>query len=465
VVFGALAVVRCLEYLGKDPSRQVCQIEAEFSHPLFTDVEYQLWVDEPRPDSAIAEVREGELVLARVRVVLRAVASREVPGQTVDEVAAGWSLTRSSLRDVPKDHDDDDLIAAPVVSGHYAVNSARRRLARGGARSAASLQSSVLMLCSYLVGMELPGQRSLLYKLRLDFDQAGGNVESPLRYELRTRHYESAYGLLEMDLAVHALGETVATGAITAFVRKKLAAARPSAIRKYLKAADGSLSGKVALVTGGSRGLGAAIVQALTLQGAHVVVNFFHSHEAAAALRTQLRDAPGTVTLRRGDARSPAWCAETMQWLLESYGGIDLLVCNACEPPLALGDSEFGLRRGQQYVADNLALAAQPMRAFSRAIEMRRGVVVAISSSIVEGNARQWPEYTQMKRAVEAELQAISEAYPGASYLVVRPPALLTDMSNTPSRSVGALAPEVIAATTVNALAAGIDPGRVGCRH
>jgi FkbH-like protein len=66
-----------------------------------------------------------------------------------------------------------------------------------------------------------------------------------------------------------------------------------------------------------------------------------------------------------------------------------------------------------------------------------------------------------MKRAVEAELQAISEAYPGASYLVVRPPALLTDMSNTPSRSVGALAPEVVAAATVNALAAGIDPGRV----
>jgi FkbH-like protein len=66
-----------------------------------------------------------------------------------------------------------------------------------------------------------------------------------------------------------------------------------------------------------------------------------------------------------------------------------------------------------------------------------------------------------MKRAVEAELQAISEAYPGASYLVVRPPALLTDMSNTPSRSVGALAPEVVAAATVNALAAGIDPGQV----
>ncbi|UCH49735.1 MAG: SDR family NAD(P)-dependent oxidoreductase [Betaproteobacteria bacterium] len=461
VVFGALAVLRCLDSLGKGHSRQVGQIEAEFSHPLFTDVEYQLWVDELRPDNAIAEVREGELVLARVRVAFRAVARREVPGQTVDEVAAGWSLARSSLRDVPKDHGDNDLIAAPVVSGHYAVNSARRRLARGAARSAASLQSSVLMLCSYLVGMELPGQRSLLYKLRLDFDQACGSVESPLRYELRTRHFESAYGLLEMDLAVHAAGGTVATGAISAFVRKKLAAAQPSTIRKYLKAAGGSLSGKVALVTGGSRGLGAAIVQALALQGAHVVLNFLRSREAAEALQAQLRDAPGTVTLHQGDARSPAWCAETKKWLLGSYGGIDLLVCNACEPPLALGDSESGLLRRQRYAEDNLALAAQPMRAFSSAIEMRRGAVVAISSSIVESNSQHWPEYTQMKRDVEAELQKICNQHAAASYLIVRPPALLTDMSNTPSRWVAALAPEVVAAATVNALAAGIEPGKV----
>ena len=108
VVFGVLAVLRCLERIRQDSSRQVCQIEAEFSHPLFADVDYQLRVDELRADRVVVEVCEGELVLARVKAVFRAAAGRKVPGQPVGEVAEEWRPEGLSLRDVPNDHEDDD---------------------------------------------------------------------------------------------------------------------------------------------------------------------------------------------------------------------------------------------------------------------------------------------------------------------------------------------------------------------
>ncbi len=88
-----------------------------------------------------------------------------------------------------------------------------------------------------------------------------------------------------------------------------------------------SLKGKTALVTGSSRGLGAAIAVALAQAGANVAV-----HGSGAAPETTQRrvEAAGAKALALvGDVGSPEVCASLVEDTVEHYGAIDILVNNA----------------------------------------------------------------------------------------------------------------------------------------
>src|SRR5262249_53888722 len=162
-------------------------------------------------------------------------------------------------------------------------------------------------------------QRSLLFKLCLDFEDWDETSHTRFRYEANARHYDSTYGLLEIDLKVFAGKAAIASGSICAFVRKRLGPPQLSRICAPLRGEAQNLCGSLAIVTGGSRGLGAAFVQALVLQGCDVILNFLSSSQDAEALQRQLKDAPGKIVLRQGDASDSGWCGETKRWILENY--------------------------------------------------------------------------------------------------------------------------------------------------
>ncbi|HEY0077982.1 MAG TPA: 3-oxoacyl-ACP reductase family protein [Pyrinomonadaceae bacterium] len=89
------------------------------------------------------------------------------------------------------------------------------------------------------------------------------------------------------------------------------------------------LSGRVALVTGGSRGIGRALVERLAEAGAHVSINYL-SQEAAAREASEAARARGVEALAvRGDVRRPEEAEEIVRVTLERFGRIDFLICNA----------------------------------------------------------------------------------------------------------------------------------------
>jgi pteridine reductase len=90
--------------------------------------------------------------------------------------------------------------------------------------------------------------------------------------------------------------------------------------------AAGSLSGKVALVTGGSRRIGAAICRELAARGASVVVHYRHSEAEAIAMNRTLRQGVFSV---RGDLSNPQECEWVFREAAEWMGRVDILVNNA----------------------------------------------------------------------------------------------------------------------------------------
>jgi len=90
-----------------------------------------------------------------------------------------------------------------------------------------------------------------------------------------------------------------------------------------------TLTGKVALVQGGSRGIGAAIVRRLALQGAHVAFTYVSSAGPAQALAEEINSAGGKALALRADSADASAVQQAVKNTVETFGRLDILVNNA----------------------------------------------------------------------------------------------------------------------------------------
>jgi 3-oxoacyl-[acyl-carrier protein] reductase len=89
------------------------------------------------------------------------------------------------------------------------------------------------------------------------------------------------------------------------------------------------LTGKVALVTGGSRGIGRAISLTLSRCGASVAINYKESGDQARSLRSQIEAENGAAAIIQADVREPEGVERMVQEALDAFGRLDILVNNA----------------------------------------------------------------------------------------------------------------------------------------
>jgi acetoacetyl-CoA reductase len=88
-------------------------------------------------------------------------------------------------------------------------------------------------------------------------------------------------------------------------------------------------AGRVAVVTGGTRGIGAAITTELVRAGAHVAAGYNRDADAAARLQEQLTASGGSISVHQGNVGVPDDCGRVIEEVLSAHGRVDFLVNNA----------------------------------------------------------------------------------------------------------------------------------------
>ncbi len=170
----------------------------------------------------------------------------------------------------------------------------------------------------------------------------------------------------------------------------------------------GALHGTVSLVTGASRGIGAAIAAELASRGSHVVIDYLHHDEEAAEVLQSITEQGGTAECAACDVSKPGEVRNLLNDIVERLGRIDVLVNNAGilrdRSLLKMSDSEW-----QEVIDVNLtSVMLTSKAALPHMIERKHGRIVNISSFVAQAGNFGQTNYAAAKAGIIGFTRALA---------------------------------------------------------
>ena len=198
------------------------------------------------------------------------------------------------------------------------------------------------------------------------------------------------------------------------------------------------MSEKIAIVTGGSRGIGAAIARKLASRGMTVIINYCGSEDRALAVKSEIEAAGGQAEAWRCDISDCGQCEEFVKAVMEKYGRIDVLVNNAGITRdglmMCMNDEDFS-----RVIDTNLKGTFYMMRFVSRhMLKAKKGRIINMASVVgLMGNAGQVNYAASKAGVIGATKSAAKElASRGITVNAIAPGFIDTEMTGALSEKV-----------------------------
>jgi len=188
---------------------------------------------------------------------------------------------------------------------------------------------------------------------------------------------------------------------------------------------------KRAIVTGGSRGIGAAIVRTLAEQGAQVAFTYSASPDAAQTLVNEITLGGGVAFALKADSADPAGLQATIRQAVERLGGLDILVNNAGTLVHALID-DFTQTDFDRTMAINVRAPFFAMQEAGRHLQSG-GRIINVSSNVAVSAAVPGASvYGLSKSALTAMTRALAHEFAprGITVNAIQPGPTTTDMTS-----------------------------------
>lgn len=211
--------------------------------------------------------------------------------------------------------------------------------------------------------------------------------------------------------------------------------------------ADKLMSDRVVLITGASRGIGAATAKLLGRQGAAVGVNYYTNEVAAQELVDEITSIGGKALPVKADVRDPQQVEAMVQQVVEAFGPIDTLVANANAAFFISSFIDTPWEDFEAKLLGELKSTFFPCKAVVPSmIEQKRGCIIVVSSGASRMPSEGLSAHSTAKSGLDAFVRSLAlELGPhGIRANVVSPGFTLTDATQSmPQEQIAAFAQQV----------------------
>ncbi|NKJ01421.1 SDR family NAD(P)-dependent oxidoreductase [Novosphingobium sp. SG707] len=191
------------------------------------------------------------------------------------------------------------------------------------------------------------------------------------------------------------------------------------------------LSGKIALVTGASRGIGSATAQALAAAGAHVIITG-RDVKALEGVEQAIHEAGGTATIAPMDLLEHDAIARLAEAVAGRWGRLDVMVINAGILPTLMPVVDIDQKALGKAVSTHLLATQALLAAFDRLLrKSEAGRVIGLTTTVATQPRAYWGAYAATKAAQEVLLDCYAQEVANISSVrvaIVNPRATRTAM-------------------------------------
>jgi NAD(P)-dependent dehydrogenase (short-subunit alcohol dehydrogenase family) len=192
-----------------------------------------------------------------------------------------------------------------------------------------------------------------------------------------------------------------------------------------------TFAGQLALVTGASRGIGAATAQALAAAGAHVVLTARDS-KALEAVEQRIHESGGEATIAPMDLTEPDAIARLAAAMGQRWQALDILVINAAQLPQLTSVADIDANAFSQALTVNVLATQALLSAFDRLLKNSSDArVIGLGTSVARDPKAYWGAYAASKAAQDTLLECYAQETAKTSRIrvaIVNPGATRTAM-------------------------------------